>query len=321
MLEIPQAVLDSLMRQGLEVQQYRARMLKASQSRPVVRYLLICFDHTRQTSLRKVVISKGYYRDDGALMFEVMQQLWQDGFGSDRALTIPEPFDYLPESRLLLQGRAPGRSLYTYLAHPAAGLRHVARVAHWLAKLHGARLKGAPTWLFEHEQQKVLNYRDTLVRLFPTMGTRIAAIANYVLGAVRALDAGPHVPTHGDFQPKNIYIGSDQVTVIDFDRFALAHPARDLGHFVCQCMTMSYVRSGSFEAISAWNAVFLDEYARQAGPWALAALPIFIARTFLEVLYYKLFVRPVKDPSFISAWLDECERWVERVRVYGEERV
>ncbi len=81
------------------------------------------------------------------------------------------------------------------------------------------------------------------------------------------------------------------------------------------------MRSGSFEAIAAWNAVFLDEYARHAGPWALAALPVFIARTFLEVFYYKLFVRPVKDLSFVPAWLDECERWVERVRAYGEERV
>ncbi len=132
MLEIPQAVLDSLMRQGLEVQQYRARMLKASQSRPVVRYLLICFDHTRQTSLRKVVISKGYYRDDGALMFEVMQQLWQDGFGSDRTLTIHEPFDYLPESRLLLRKPRPW-ALTLYLPRTSGGGPALCRAGGWLA--------------------------------------------------------------------------------------------------------------------------------------------------------------------------------------------
>ena len=51
------------------------------------------------------------------------------------------------------------------------------------------------------------------------------------------------------------------MTVIDFDRFALAHPARDVGHFIGQSMTMSYTRTGSFEEIEPWNMAFLKEYA------------------------------------------------------------
>ena len=316
LLTAPVAALSG---DGLVVVSCRASVLRPSRFRPILRYVATCFDQRRNARVQRVVIGKGYYRGNGATTFDTMRQLWSDGFAEDRLLTIPEPVAYLPELSLLLQGRAPGKALYLGLDDPAAALKPVRLAGRWLAKLHAASVASAVVLQPEHDKEKLGTYRDVLARVCPPFAPRIQSLTGRILSSLKTLPEDQVVCTHGDFQPKNIYIRGNQVTVIDFDRFALAHPARDLGHFIGQSMTMSYVRTGSFKEVRAWNSAFLDEYVRVASTWALPALPFFIARTFLEVLYYKLFVRPVKDPSFLPAWLDECERWLDGVREFGSQ--
>ena len=299
---------------GLDLRGYRARVLHDSKSRPVLTYSATYFDPSKDKLVKKVIIGKGYYRDDGPGTYAFMRQLWSDGFGQDRSLTIPEPMAYCPEHRLLLQGRAPGKPLYAYIDAPESAVRQVRLTARWLAKLHGASVTAVPVVSPEREEEKVRAYVEALVRVIPGFAARVGRIGERVIAGIKTLDPGRLAPTHGDFQPKNVHILRNRVTVIDFDRYALGDPGRDLGHFVAQCMTMSYVRAGSFERIRPWNEAFLDEYERLAMPGALSTLPVFIGRTFLEILYYKLFVKPVKDAYFVPAWLDECERWLDEVR-------
>jgi hypothetical protein len=297
---------------GLLVQGCRGRVVRPSRSRPVFRYDVSYLAEGTGRPLRAVVIAKGYYREDGARTFAYMSRLWEDGFGEDSRLTIPRPFAYIPDASLLLQGQAQGKSLYLYLDEPAAALGPVRLTARWLAKLHAASLVTAPVLPYEYEVEKVGTYARVLAGLHPLYGERIRALAGAVLSSLLTLASASKTPTHGDFQPKNIFVHRGRVTVIDFDRFALAHPARDLGHFIGQSMTMSYVRTGSFDAIAPWNAAFLDEYVAWGSQTALEGLPVFVARAFLEILYYKLFVRPVKDPSFLPVWLAEAEGWLAR---------
>jgi hypothetical protein len=258
-----------------------------------------------------VIIGKGYHRGDGAMAYQILTQLWADGFSNDR-LTIPEPLAYLTDLSLLLQTLAPGKPLYLYLDRPSSGIKLVRQTARWLAKLHKAVVTDAPVVQLSQEENKLAFYRDGLMQACPQVAGRFEDLCNRSVAAIQSLYPWQGVPTHGDFQPKNIHVGRGRVTVIDFDRFALAPAARDLGHFVGQCLTMSYVRAGSFREIADWNSVFIDEYVRCTSDEVLHTLPAYIARTFLEVLYYKLVVRPVKDPSFLPAWLDECERWLNQ---------
>jgi hypothetical protein len=301
--------LEVLAGDSLVLHTCRARVLRPSQSRPVLRYSLTYLDPRTRAVVGRVVIGKAYYRGDGAMTFRVMSRLWADGFDDDH-LTIPTPVAYVPELNLLLQGRAPGKALYRSLEDPAGALPLVRLTARWLAKLHRARVAGAPLLCPEDEEEKVDGYRTALRQACPRFAPCLDRLAGRVIAAFRSLGPVPAVPTHGDFQPKNIFILRNRVTVIDFDRFALAPAGRDLGHFIGQCLTMSYVRTGSFRECEPWNAAFLDEYAGLAPPEALGTLPLYVARTFFEVLYYKLVVRPVKDPSFVPAWLDECARWL-----------
>ncbi|QIN81827.1 phosphotransferase [Rubrobacter tropicus] len=302
--------VSALSRDGKTVRSYRAGVIKTSMSRPILRYTVTGFDRERGAPFRAVIIGKGYYRYDGAETFGFMNRLWSEGFAEPDRLTIPEPIAYLPEMRLLLQSQAEGKALYDYIDNPGEARGAVRLTARWLAKLHATGVTDAPVLPPDFEESKLRAYKEMLMQICPPHARRVEDFTEHIISSLKALDPRRVVPTHGDFQPKNVYVLRDRVTVIDFDRFALAHPARDLGHFVGQSMTMSCARAGSFEAIGPWNAAFLEEYARLAPPGALAAMPVFVARTFMEVLKHKIFLDPAKNARLLPAWLDECERWL-----------
>lgn len=283
----------------------RRRVLKESTGRPVVQYRYTTVDGAAAS--RVTVVSKGYYRGDGAATFAAMEQLWSAGFGEDARLTISQPLAYLSAPRLLLQTMAAGPSLYRFIDDPPTGARAVRMTGSWLAKLHNTALADGPLLDRNREAARLETFRDALAVACPSHSARIGGLSERVALDHEVTDA-PLVPTHGDFQPKNVHISRGRVTVIDFDRFAVAEPVRDVGHFVAQSMTMSYVRTGSFAAIEEWNRTFLEAYGRSAPPQALAGLAVATVRSMLEILYYKLVVRPVRDPSFLAAWLDECDR-------------
>ncbi|MEP6471624.1 MAG: phosphotransferase, partial [Acidobacteriota bacterium] len=43
------------------------------------------------------------------------------------------------------------------------------------------------------------------------------------------------VPCHGDFSPRNVLVSPGRSALIDWDRFQLADPARDIAHFGAWC--------------------------------------------------------------------------------------
>jgi hypothetical protein len=291
-----------------------SKVLQASRHRPVVSYR-VNYEHAERTeSVLKIVIGKAYYRGDGAGTFELMRRLWANGFSSENRLCIPEPIAWIPAKQLLLQGKASGRPLYDHLPTPEDGITRARNAGRWLAKLHSTDVGPASVPLpRSFEADKLTVYADALAERHPDLGGRVQAVAATAAAVLADAGSGPVVPTHGDYQPKNIYVSRRRTTVIDFDRHALAPAARDLAHFMGQCMTMSWVRTGSFERIGPWNEAFLAGYRATTGAAGLETLPAYLARTFLEILYYKLVVKPVADPGFAPAWLDQCEQWAAEV--------
>src|SRR5215208_6989057 len=182
LLDLPDTALSGA---GLVVQSCKAQVLKISKSRPILRYTVTCLDREKAVPVRRLIIGKGCYRHDGNKVFGFMRQLWSEGFAEDRRLTIPEPIAYLPELKLLLQGRAPGRALYEYIDHPAEALKPVSFTARWLAKLHKTRVTGVPVLPMEYEEMKLHNYRDVLMRICPQFAARVESFAERILSSWR----------------------------------------------------------------------------------------------------------------------------------------
>lgn len=282
-------------------------VLHASRSRPVVRWDLVVETDGGAVS-RLPVVGKGFVKGDGEQARRLLHQLRANGF-ADPPLQVPQPYGFDPTRRLLAQEEAPAGTLYGLLQDELeAAVPSVRRVAAWLAQLHrttGVDVLPLPA-AFEHE--KLDEYAAALAKKLPWAAGRVLDLTAATEQRLREATAGPRRVTHGDFQPKNVHLDGHRVMVIDFDRAALAPAARDLGHFVGQTLTMAAALHGHLDAGSAWVSAFVDAYAAAGGdPRAVEAMPGYAARTFAEVLYYRLVIRPVGTYAFVPAWLAAWE--------------
>jgi hypothetical protein len=303
------ALVAALGLSGWRLTRCEGEVLRQSRFRPVFRYQVQYAAESGTGKLERILIGKADYRHGGAETFAFMRRLREAGFGGDDDTLIPEPIAYLEDLALLVQSEAAGRCLYEWLADPAADDREPPYGAgRWLGRLHGTRLASRQGALpADFEDQKLTVYCTELAEVIPEQQARLEECTREALARLRTVKGRRLVPTHGDYQPKNIYVDGPTLTVIDWDRGALAHPARDVGHFVGQCLTMAYAKRGAFEPGVRWNDEFLRGYAETAPEGWEPGLAPYVARTILEVLYYKLVVKPVSDPSFVPLWLDQLE--------------
>jgi tRNA A-37 threonylcarbamoyl transferase component Bud32 len=277
-------------------------VVHASRSRPVVRWELTVDAGSGPVPL--AVIGKGYRKGGGAQAGQLLRQLRRAGFDHPR-LQVPAPFGFDPARQVLAQEEAPPTTLRSLLDDdPAPAAPVVDRVGRWLARLHGVTGVDVPVLAEDFERRKLTEYATALADVLPRAADRLWSLTERTLeGLARA--PGPRAVTHGDFQPGNIHLGGDRVVVIDFDRAAYAPAARDLGHFIGQTLTMGASRHGSLDAATPWVDALVRGYTTAGGDRAaVAAAPAYVGRTFAEVLFYRLVVRPMRDWSFVPAWLD-----------------
>lgn len=303
------AAVRILHRDGWRLEGCTAEIVRESRFRPVFRYRVSYTDPATGVGYERILIGKADYRRGGESTYDFMRRLWSAGFGDHPDMAIPEPVAYVDDLSLLLQTEAPGRCLYEWLAGPASGVATARAAGKWLSRLHALRIDGGARLPADYEPRKLGTYHAGLAEALPDRAARVGELTSRALDALRPFEHEMAVPTHGDYQPKNIYLDGSRVTVIDWDRGALGHPARDLGHFLGQSLTMSFARSGTFERVRPWNDSFLDGYG--AGNPSDGALRAYVARTLLEVLYYKLVVKPVRDRGFVDPWLEELELLLE----------
>jgi tRNA A-37 threonylcarbamoyl transferase component Bud32 len=290
-------------------------VVHASRSRPVVRWAVTVDSGSGPVPL--AVIGKGYRKGGGEEAGRLLAQLRRAGFDHP-PLQVPEPYGFDPIRQVVAQEEAPPTTLRSLLYDdPAAAVPAVELVGRWLARLHAAAGVEVPLLADDFEQRKLTEYATALTASLPKAAHRLAALTARTLAALPR-GAAHRVVTHGDFQPGNIHLDEDRVVVIDFDRAASAPAARDLGHFLGQALTMGAARHGSLAAAAPWVGAFLRGYTAGGGDQAaVAAAPVYLARTFAEVLFYRLVVRPVPDWTFVPTWLDAWEGALEMSPVVG----
>ncbi len=172
------------------------------------------------------VVAKFSSKDKGAKSYANMQALWSSSFGERRDPPgLPRPIEHVPELGVLIMERLPGRPLAEIAGHDTALFDDAVRL---LAALHGC---GAVT---EAERGSRSIVRSTQ-RKAEAVAQLTPQYADVIRAAVAAIEAGrvkEHelVPSHGDFSPRNVLVGEGRLTLIDWDRFQLADPCRDLAY-------------------------------------------------------------------------------------------
>lgn len=285
-------------------------VVHASRGRPVVRWSVALHSGAGPSS-PLAVIGKGYLRGGGEQAWRLLTRLRRAGFDHPE-LQVPAPFGFDPARQLLAQEEAPSTTLHSLLdGDPASAAPDAERAGRWLARLHAVRGVSVPDLAEDFERLKLAEYAAALAGQLPGSTARLNRLTAGTLERLARAD-GPRVVTHGDFQPKNIHLDRHRMVVIDFDRAARAPAARDLGHFIGQTLTMGASRHGHLGAAASWVEAFLRGYTGAGGDARAArSAPAYVARTFAEVLFYRLVVRPVGSTSFVPEWLDAWEAAVE----------
>ena len=229
----------------------------------------------------------------------IMAALSRHGFrgGSYR---VPSAIDADPGNRTLIQEGLRGKTLFDrLLAAPTADGRHYLQLAaRWLARLHNCRLcLTRPDEFLPRERLRLGHYLERFRAIGHPFTTRAAEIHDAVLAREERLLAGgePLLQGHGDFHPKNIIIGQDNledrgtlfVAAVDFESSLCLPAAFDVGGFLAQFRNQFFAHPEILERYP--EADFLAAYHAERPdlqPDFAAQVAIYRARANLSIAAY-----------------------------------
>jgi predicted metal-dependent phosphoesterase TrpH/aminoglycoside/choline kinase family phosphotransferase len=286
-------------------------------------------DEVRERIIIKSLRDRSKWKS-AARAYEIMRVVAEHGF-SGGTYRVPRPIDADPESMTLIEQGLRGKTLFEkVLGADAESARHFVQLAaEWLAKLHNCRLQVTPPGEFLDNDEKRL---DRYVRRFAEITHPHTRRARETKKAVRRTELdlfqrhSEHlVQGHGDYHPKNIYIGQDRldnwetlyVAAIDFDSSACLPPAFDVGTFLAQFRNQLFAYPHILREVP--EEVFLNAYLAMstvAGPDFLRQVELFRARTNLGIAAF-LIKLGLGDSENLWRVLVEAERAMAHVAAAG----
>jgi predicted metal-dependent phosphoesterase TrpH/aminoglycoside phosphotransferase (APT) family kinase protein len=229
----------------------------------------------------------------------IMEEIGRHGFDRGR-FRIPKQFARDEKNLTVIEQGIQGMTLYDALvqSNADAARQCLQMSAEWLVRLHNLRLQITPPGEFLHEEPSRLEYYLSAFYSVDHPHTRRAQeIMETVIDAESALYCDhPErmVQGHGDYHPKNIFIGRDNddrtisfVAAIDFNSSYSMPPAYDVGTFLAQFRNQFYGNKEVLSKIS--EEIFLETYLQQAAGLDddfLSQVELFKARTTLSICYF-----------------------------------
>ena len=152
-------------------------------------------------------IAKLYPKNNGQAAFENMQRLWCSDFGAQRKPPrMPKPIEYMPEASILITQRVDGQPLVEF---PAIGTDVLRGSIALLVDLHRSDVqpmtRRTAKKLVRSVQRKAARIAEVAPRYTPAISEVLQALERTKVGDTQL------VPSHGDFSPRNILVGSSRL--------------------------------------------------------------------------------------------------------------
>jgi hypothetical protein len=230
---------------------------------------------------------------------KVMDEIRRHGFEEGR-FRVPKPLGNDPDSLTTIEEGIKGKTLFDRLveAGPQEARNHLEMAAEWLARLHNLRLHIAPPQEFFSDERRRL---ELYLSAFYRTGHRHTRKAQEIMDRIIEFETSLYsekpekmIQGHGDFHPKNIFIGQDSddpssrfVAAIDFGSSYTMPPAFDVGTFLAQFRNQFYGMQEVHNKVS--ETIFLQKYlneTKQLDDGFLRQVEVFRARTSLSISYY-----------------------------------
>ncbi len=232
--------------------------------------------------------------------FYIMEEIFHHGFDHG-TYRVPRLIEEDKENMVLIEEGLRGSSLFEKLIRSDTedAKYFVQLSARWLAKLHNQRLRVTPASEFlQKEQVRLPRYIGHFDSINHPHADRAREIMNAVLAAESALYKDNQdilFQGHGDFHPKNIFIGQDDlnkhetlyVAAIDFASSYCLPPTFDVGTFLAQFQNQLLDYPEILQQIR--EEIFLEAYlsaAEQPEEDFMRRISLFRARTNLSIASY-----------------------------------
>ena len=216
-----------------------------------------------------------------ARVYALMRSLWDDVFGGNREVSIPQPLGYVPELSMLVYVPAEGQFLDQVILGDEA-LRYMHLAAVWLGTLHRAHPPLERHFQIAVEVVNLQAWAALIGHHYPQEAEAATGISRHLQDSAGALELETEVPMHKDFHYGHI-IADRGLKIIDFDEMRLGDPNFDLAHFCANLHLLAYRKTGIPTAFSAHQSVFLKAYARHTGWTPNRCFVFFYAYTCLKI--------------------------------------
>ncbi|MFW6325077.1 MAG: phosphotransferase, partial [Desulfovibrionales bacterium] len=272
--------------------------------------------------------------EDAYRSFHILRALTEAGFG-DGPYRVPKPLDENKEDLVLIEEAVHGTTLHRKMLESDRREANscLRSAAVWLAKFHNLSLRITPTGEFLEREPRRLNwYLKDMFRIKHPHRHRARELLEAVLQIERnfyenRLEA--LIQGHGDFHPKNIFIGRDVpedpqtefVAAIDFNSSYRLPRAFDVGTFLAQYRNQFFSNPETLR--KAPEKAFLNAYMEEAEELDkdfADQVELFKTRTSLSILYYLVKVGLGDSENFWKVLVD-AEQSLNRVAVHEKARV
>lgn len=158
--------------------------------------------------------------------YETQLACWRAG------LSVPEPLGLVPELRMWVQRRVPGRDLMSHLLDAGRVNADVMRdTADLIFELHRSAVPVERSHGMSAELAILHERLRGLACERPTLSGRIARLLLAIEQAAARVQAGRMVGIHRDFYPDQVVAGPDGLWLVDLDLYARGDAALDIGNF------------------------------------------------------------------------------------------
>jgi hypothetical protein len=166
----------------------------------------------------------------GLRTYRIVQKLWEAASHYPGYLTLPRPLGFFEELGLLLEERVRGRAVGGN-RRSAEFMLTANAAAEGLAVIHESNVPVDGVISIENEIARLDRVAEQFKYVLPTGHFLLMDLITHMRDRVRKTTEEELLSTHGDMKYDQFMHHNNQLTLLDFDYFAVAETSYDLGKF------------------------------------------------------------------------------------------
>jgi len=255
--------------------------------------------------------AKVYSREqNGQQTYQVLRALWDEASAGGVGFTVGRPIAYLSDLRTLLQGEAPGTSLWNIILHQKEEVTPAVRkAAKALATLHLSNVVAPQRRLLRDEAADLKERGKDLQRVCPHLATEIERTVGAVVTSL--VEETPATPIHGDLTLDDILVNRDILALIDLDEFAQGDPLLDVTEVLAYLVFMPLYSAIPPDYARTTARAFCEEYFAHAPEAWRPRLPVHYAAAVLRLATGWFLIQAPDWPDKIEGLINEAKDSLE----------